>query len=872
MRSGTLQAIFLAGAMTLAGSLMAQTGAMNGSPPGDLDAALARAEAARLRLDLPMALDVLTGAVEASPQADAPLIARAAIHRAMGRPSLALADLNTVLARAPDDARALAQRAETWRRSGVFDKAVQDYARARALRPDDADLAAGEAAALRGAGRKDEALAAYVRACDLAPEDDRLCAARNALMTELARTMQPGFVFEAGALVGEEFTIGEGAATAPNHLIQVRDGAALASKGAVTPDRLTRAVAAGVLRITHVFTYSGRNSTIWANLALICAGPALGVTEAALMSVEGRRALEDTDNGRGTDALAALIAGAYDLGGQDGTLVGECALDRGHALAYLADWTRAQERIGWRGETYLDRAPSYVLNGKPVTAGWLDAWLAAQLPPPAARGAATPRPAGDRAPDSAAPAETVEPGADSGAAGGDGAEGGPETAQAEGGRGDGAGEDALPAAVLIADTALAQITVPPPQELPPMDGGAARPGEIVPDDPGTTPVDRESDVAEASGEDGTGPVAEPAGTTPAPPSDPAGEAEPETPVETEAPGDAAEDRTDPGTAPEGIEPAPPPPEQTEAAEPDAPAGDAHTDAPQAEPAESGPRDDTPGNAGPESAAPAAPAPGAGAGTPVDDVRLARILKGIWAPSLAQCLSYLDAIETPETLDQAMPDPAADPPLGAMLITSRRAQPFDAGGLVCVTESFTETGNESDAVLTCTRDGSDAGTMRLHAYPSGGPAPWLDVIHGEAETRAMRQCLTLGQLGVRFADLWRIDLSTCTARAPLAGIALDFRPDDGGMWLSLHPETAGMALPGPQGLTAAIDNVALTPSAGRLEDGIYRIRLGPFEDVAHHLSFGMFLHLSASGDSGFRALRLPLLGSGRAMAALSGCAG
>ncbi len=845
MRRGKMRAIMLAGAVALAGPLMAQE-----SQPHDLAVSLAEAEAARARLDLPAALSTLDAAIEAAPDAVAPLVARAAIHRSMGRLSLALADLDAALTLAPEDAEALGQRAETLRRAGEIDRAVADFARARALRPDDPGLAAAEAAALAQAGRKNAALAAYVRAADLAPGDDTLRAARDALLADLAETTRPGFVFEADALVGDAFTIAEGAETAPNHLILVRDGAELATEGTVAPDRLARAVAAEALRITHVFTYSGRTSTIWANLSLICAGPALGATEAALMSIEGQRALADIEQGNGTEALEALIAAAYGLGGQDGERVEGCAFDRDHALAYLADWTAAQERIGWRGETYLDRPPTYVLNGEPVAAGWLDAWLAAQVPS-AEDGTQEPvlaeEMSGDEPatglPDAPEPAAEPAP-----ATGDDGAAAADETGQDEGEapvevEADAAPEtDPLaadstaepPVPVAVAEAALARITLPPPAEIP-----------------------VESPVATGAGDSSEGEAPDAVADS-AP--DPAAAQEPDpAPVEAPAMTERAEtDMPEDSAGETSVEPEPVPEAEPQA--PDAGADEGETD--DAEPDEVQPDTDEPDGPAPGEAAPE---------DATEDIRLARILKGIWAPSLTQCLAYLDAIKTPETLDQAMPDPAADPPLDAMLVTSRRAQPFDSRGQVCVVESFSESGDESDALLSCTDSDGGVGTMRLHAYPSGGPTPWLDVTRGTEEKVAMRQCVTLGQLGVRFADLWQIDKTACTARAPMRGVELEFRPDDGALWVTVRPEAADTALPGANGLAARVDDVALAPGAGTVEGGGFSAPLGAFEDVSRHLSFGMFLFLSASDDSGFATLRLPLLGSSRAMAALADCA-
>lgn len=867
VRGFGVRATILAAALALTGPLFAQ----NGDASGDLALALERSEAARGRLDLPGALAILTAAIETQPQDDAPLVARAAIHRSMGRLSLALADLDTVLDRAPDDAAALAMRAETWRRAGAFDKAAADFTRAQRLRPEDAALAAGAAQALAEAGRKPEALEAYAHAVALAPDDAALRGARDALLDDLANAARPAFVYEPEALMAAQFTVDEGADTAPNRLIVVRDGAKLATEGAVRPDRLAQAVAVGAVRITHVFTYSGNNSTIWANLALICAGPALGATEAALISTQGRDALAAIDRNGDTAPLGALIAGAYLIGGQKLAEVEGCALDRGLALGYLANWTTAQERIGWRGDTYLDHAPAYVLNDGPVTVAWLDAWLAAQVAASGGESVAAKEEAVPEAID-----DTPEPAAGED---GTGAVADPDTgpvvvADEVAPTADPAlaptSDDAAPALpdpvlppVTVAEAALSRITLPPPHELAPM-GEAAQ-------DATDTPVLSTPDVAPEAGEapdlsdaDAPDPAISPEDGTDAPDID-APHAAPEA---GEAPILPAPDVPDSAISPEaGVE--------TDLVVPAPPLADEADTTPMTDLAASEPEPDAaPEPAIPEGEAQPATEPGNADGSTdagAEDIRLATILKGIWAPSLTQCLAYLDAIKTPETLDQAMPDPKADPPLGAMLLTSRRAQPFDGSGLVCLAESFATSGDESDAVLSCSEAGEVAGDMRLHAYPSGGPTPWLDVTHGTQATVAMRQCVTLGQLGLRFADLWRIDKTACTASAPLAGMMLEFRPEDGALWLTLRPTGDGAELPDPGALVAAVDDVALAPGTGALAAGSYSAPLGTFDEVAHHLSFGMFLFLSAPEDTGFPALRLPLLGSGKAMTALAECA-
>jgi hypothetical protein len=419
----------------------------------------------------------------------------------------------------------------------------------------------------------------------------------------------------------------------------------------------------------------------------------------------------------------------------------------------------------------------------------------------------------------------------------------------------------------VAEAALSRITLPPPQEVAPL-------AELAQDGTGTPEIDAPDMVPEAD-EVPAPSEAEPpvAAISPEDGSDTPDNGAPDAAPEAGAPPDndapdmpVAANSPEEGVDAEPVVAAPPLADDTDTTPMTELA--ASEAAPEADPDPAMPEGEAQPDPQPDEAGDSADAD---EDEDAEDIRLATILKGIWAPSLAQCLAYLDAIKTPETLDQAMPDPKADPPLGAMLLTSRRAQPFDGSGLVCLAESFATSGDESDAVLSCTEAGEDAGDMRLHAYPSGGPTPWLDVTRGSEATVAMRQCVTLGQLGLRFADLWQIDRTACTASAPLAGTMLEFRPEGGALWLTLRPTGDAAELPDPGRLAAAVDDVALTPGTGALASGAYSAPLGAFDEVAHHLSFGMFLFLSAPADTGFPALRLPLLGSGKAMTALAECA-
>ena len=668
-------------------------------------AAVTEAQALAHRLDFPAALARLEAALADDPGAADLLGARAQLHQAMRRPSLALADLDRALQTAPDDP----------------------------------DLAAARAAILAQAGASEPAAA------------------------PIAPPAAPDVAYDPAMLMAADFRVVEGAMQAPEELVFLHGAADLDRDAAeLDLDALARAVAAGKLRVVHLFTYSGRDSAIWGALAMICAGPeAQAPLARALSAPPARAAFTALDATANTAPLQALVVAAYGAAGLDPSLVDACVFDRGHALRYLADWGDKYRAIGWRGRNFYDVWPFFALNGTPLSAEALSAQLLAWAPAPA-----------------------------------------PEaTARAE------------PAAVAAPVVASVE-TAPMPEPAAP-----------------------EPTAPEASAPTEPPAAADPVAPTPGP--------------IPGAPPPAMADLPDPEPTAAG-----------DAAAPVAPAPDMA-----AAPIEAVPETAA---AAPEPEKATEPAPRATAvPRAAGDLRLARDLKGIFAPSLAQCLVYLDGIATPTTLDGAWPAPNRPDagPLGTTLFTSQGLVLFDTDDTICDLTSGSAEGLGDSAAFACHDRASDAPRTALRAtrLEPDGLVPRLTLASADTATD-MRQCVTLGQLGLRFAPLWRLDDTTCQASAPLTGAQLTFHPQGGTLVVEIVPRNQPAAAETAR-IAAALDGIALTEADAPWTGAAWQLPLGPFDASAKALSDGLFFTLTGAG----RAFELPLLGSGAAMAALAACA-
>ncbi len=184
---------------------------------------------------------------------------------------------------------------------------------------------------------------------------------------------------KAESLMDSAFAVPQGAADAPNTLVFVHAGSDLAQDfNGLNEEQLGEAISAGQLRVVNLFTFTGKNSSIWANLALICGGAkGYHATRAALLGNEAKAALSAIDTTGDQAALRALIGAAYDSVGLDAGLLAHCAFDRGHALRYLAEWNRAQDTYFGQGADLYTLWPAFALNGKQMPAQTVNVWLTA---------------------------------------------------------------------------------------------------------------------------------------------------------------------------------------------------------------------------------------------------------------------------------------------------------------------------------------------------------------------------------------------------------------------------------------------------------------------------------------------------------------
>lgn len=740
----------------LAATLIATLPASAQENPPALDGA----EAAIARLDFATALSLLGAEIEAAPSAPAPRLARAALHRRMNRPALALDDLTAILDAEPANAAARRARGDLFLSVGAFARATDDFDALIATNPNDAAALVSRARARAGAGLRALAQADLSAAAALDPDTPGLSEARSALMTPapVAATYDPA------ALMDPDFLVVEGAPDAAHEAVIVHAGNDLAREAALVPHTmLAPAIRVGDLRVTHLFTYTGEDSAIWANLALICAGSdGYAMVSTALATPEARAAMDDLDAGRGRAEFDRFVIAAYAEAGLDAGLATDCAFSRTKALAYLADWTARRDSLTLQGKTLYDSWPLYVFDGAPVAPSTLRDTLVA-FGGPVPEGIA--EPASDGAQAGADAIETVSP--------------------------DRAEED-LPSPVRSAGLAEGVDTTPPADMTEPAQAPVMRPDASPPA------------VAPRS----------------APPPAPA------------APADLA---------------------SVASAEPPAP------------PAKGAAQD------GPKATARLLP-DGFG---PIDpDARIPTELRGIWAPSLVDCIAYTDAIADPAGLDTALPrlNPAEGPAIGTVLVTSRRVHLFDTAGSECALVAVGED-EPWTARLACSSPQAPDATvpLTLTSIESAGPAPRFAARFGPKQGIELLQCRPLGALGRDLAGLWDADEATCSLRAPVTGAVFSFAAAENGLNLSVTPSPLPEGIAESQ-LTLRLDGTPLGSGGDATETG-WRIGFGSFEAAAEQLAFGLLLDADAVGPDGtvIWSRRLPLLGSGRAMAILETCA-
>ncbi len=784
------------------------------APAGPADDALAAARSAEARLDFGAALSALGNALAAAPDDPAPAIARAALHRKMNRPGLAIEDLGRALAIDPANVAALTARGDLLREAGALARAIADYDAALAATPDHLPALTGRAQALTRSGLIGNARADYDRALALAPDDPALIAARTALATDRDDRLAATLRYDPAALMDPAFRISEGNPAAARQLVIVHAGNALDREVARLPgSALAPARDSGAIGITHLFTYTGQDSAIWANLALICAGPqGFGTVYDALTTQAAGNALDAIDSGGGRAAFEAIVATAYAAAGLDAE-ASACATDRARAIRYLADWNDKRDVQSWRGASIYDQWPVYVLDGTVVTTATLSDTLAEltpqnATPAPGLVGALEDAPAA-AIPDTTAPTAILPP---------DDAV--PEIAAGAGAAEPQAAEMAATAPTPDTDT----LAVPAPLD----DAPAATFADAI--DMATLAAPEQSLPGIASG-------AVPAGLdAPAVPAAPPGQIA-DTAIPTLAP--------DPAEAPD----APAPNTLPDAADDSATAPLASAPAPRPRPA----RLDDPA------------------------LRIPAELKGVWASSLPGCIAYSNAIEAPNVLDAALPalNPLDGPALGTVLLTSQRMLLFNVVGTECyVTAGSDDDAAPWRAQLDCINAIAPELTtpLALTRIEADGPVARLSASFGGADPVTLLQCRPLGLLGRDFAPLWDVNAEACTATAPLSAARFEFSAENQGpLALTLAP-TEPVATGAAAQLSVAIDDAPLTTDAAQWTGTGWRIALGGFDGTAARLANGLLFEVRRTlPDGGTQRYLLPLLGSGQAMRALAECA-
>ena len=768
------------------------------APSGAQDTDTTRPEAdAIARLDFPSALNALGAAIEADPTAGAPRLARAELHLRMQRPALALADLDALLAVDPTHVAALLARARIWRTQQAWNRARGDLDAALAAAPDNLAARIARAEVNESSGRIPAARADYDAALALAPDDAAVAAARAALKTTRAEARAAEIVFAPEAVMAEAFLVTEGAEAAPDTLHFVHAAPDLAQDYAgLDRAALDRAVRTGALRIVHMFTYTGRDASIWGNLALICAGAeALSPTQAALSDTPGQAALVAAENGDFAP-LESLLKGVYTQAGLDPQAVQACALDRARATRYLADWQARRDASLWRKVNLLDHWPVWVLNGASVGSEALTARLAEIAPAP----------------------EATRIGADAGTS--------PNASDAAA-----AGDDAAPTETAAEPTATAPAAATGGAPVDPADAAEGSPSAAQ-----TNPGDGLVVGAEAGAA-----------------------AEADSPATVADPGDAAPSATataDPVEQPAG--------DTTAEADPVAlPTADGVPGDPVAE---AQPDDTSDGPKPPTVEFPTRP-------EPADDARVPVELRGVYAPTLAACLSYLDAIDAPARIDAVLPamNPLDGPVLGTILVTSRRVYLFNPLDTECAIASAGADGAGGwQGTFACASPlAANAGTtMRLTPAAADGTAPRISADIGGGAPMILRQCRALGQLGQAFAPLWTRAGRGCSVAVPVGPGQFTFSVDSADM---LILRVAPASIPSGAGtdlLLSVIDGKRLAETGGRWDGTGWQISLGEFDAAAERLGWGMFLDVRSTSAT-FEA-RLPLFGSSAAMKTLAAC--
>lgn len=123
--------------------------------------------------DFKRAVELLTQAVEASPELAPAYILRGLAYGAIEKYDESIADLNKAIELSPNDPRTLLIRAGTYEAKKQFDEAIKDYTEAIRLDPRDAESYSSRGVCHAQQGEEDKALADFNKAVELEPKNLR---------------------------------------------------------------------------------------------------------------------------------------------------------------------------------------------------------------------------------------------------------------------------------------------------------------------------------------------------------------------------------------------------------------------------------------------------------------------------------------------------------------------------------------------------------------------------------------------------------------------------------------------------------------------------------------------------------------------------
>lgn len=174
--------------------------------------------------------------------------------------------------------------------------------------------------------------------------------------------------FTPSYLMDEQFSIVEGDRAAPHTLLFIHNADGLFMDYRVLEEQsFYGLVDAGKLRVRHYLIYSRSRSSLYGNLALICAGPsAYRALSAELRSESGRAALKALAGAEDTSRFRAYLQGLYEGNGVSNERLDSCVFNRRFAEAYLQSFLSAAGRASEGHANLYFSWPTFVYDNKVV--------------------------------------------------------------------------------------------------------------------------------------------------------------------------------------------------------------------------------------------------------------------------------------------------------------------------------------------------------------------------------------------------------------------------------------------------------------------------------------------------------------------------